>query len=323
MRENAVSAKESDLGTYKALMEKWEKFLGNESWIYTLLSWVPPVNRKRLLLAKSFLRGVWPVAFPEKQWTGVEQFTNEIQVIVGGINGELIALRAALQRGMKVMKAHRETVTRWSNATDCLSMEISPESRTLIACDKAADTAIRFPAFLYATHYWEARWLLEMEGALNTMTEEKSKKGAATLKKRWRRRMMLTPCVVSTFFMLPKEFKVSRYERGNFVPDYLYDYIDLLIVDEAGQVLPEVAGASFSLAKRALVIGDTLQIEPIWSATTQADIGNLVKAEVMGHTNIQANYNRIAESQNWECLLRRAVSWKSHNVPRVTTMTRT
>ena len=107
--------------------------------------------------------------------------------------------------------------------------------------------------------------------------------------------MMLTPCVVSTFFMLPKEFSVSRYERGNFVPDYLYDYIDLLIVDEAGQVLPEVAGASFSLAKRALVIGDTLQIEPIWSATPQVDIGNLIKADVMGHTNTQTNYNRIAE----------------------------
>lgn len=32
--------------------------------------------------------------------------------------------------------------------------------------------------------------------------------------------------------------------------DYLYDFIDLLIVDEAGQVSPEVAGAGFSLAKK-------------------------------------------------------------------------
>lgn len=295
IRERAVSDKENDLGTCKALMAKWEEYLGEESWLYTLLSWLPPVNKKRLLLAKSFLRGAWPVAFPDKTWTNIDQFTDEIQAIDGGITLDLVGLRDSLQRGLKVIKVHREALNRWANATDSLGMKNPPELRTLAECDKAADTAIRFPAFLYATHYWEARWLLEMEGALNTLADEKSKKGAATLKKRWRRRMMLTPCMVSTFFMLPKEFSVSRYERGNFVPDYLYDYIDLLIVDEAGQVLPEVAGASFSLAKRALVIGDTFQIEPIWGAKPQVDIGNLIKAEVMGHTNIQTNYNRIAE----------------------------
>lgn len=294
-RQSAVSAKENDLSTYKALMDKWEAFLGNESWIYTLLSWLPPVNRKRLLLAKSFLKGLWPAHFPDKRWTSVDQFTNEIQINVDSINGDLTTLNITLQRGMKVMKAYRDAVTRWGNATECLGMKTPAESRTLAACDKVADIAIRFPAFLYATHYWEARWLLEMEGILSTLAEEKAKKGASTLKKRWRRRMMLTPCVVSTFFMLPKEFAVSRYERGEFVPDYLYDFIDLLIVDEAGQVLPEVAGASFSLAKRALVIGDTLQIEPIWGMTPLVDIGNLIKADVMGDADIQAHYNRISE----------------------------
>ena len=296
-RQSAVTAKASDLSTCKVLMEKWEEFLGNESWIYTLLSWLPPVNRKRLLLAKTFLRGLWPVTFPDKHWKDIGQFTDEIQTVVDRVSGELKSLQATLQLGMKVMKTHREAVSRWGEATNCLGMTVPPEVRTLAECDKAADTALRFPAFLYATHYWEARWLLEMEGALNTLAEEKRKTGAVAVKKRWLRRMMLTPCVVSTFFMLPKEFKVSRHEQGNngYVDDYLYDFIDLLIVDEAGQVLPEVAGASFSLAKRALVIGDTLQIEPIWSMTTKVDIGNLVKADVMGSTNDRENYNRIAE----------------------------
>jgi hypothetical protein len=294
-RQSMVSAKANELSTYKTLMEKWEKFLGNESWIYTLLSWLPPVNRKRLLLAKTFLREIWPVSFPDKHWKDVEQFTDEIQNIVDRVNGEMISLQATLQIGIKVMKAHREAVSRWGQVTDCLRMTAPPEARTLAECDKAADTALRFPAFMYATHYWEARWLLELDGMLNTLAEEKTKKGASALKKRWHRRMMLTPCAVSTFFMLPKEFSVSRYDRGNFLQDYLYDFIDLLIVDEAGQVLPEVAGASFSLAKRALVIGDTLQIEPIWSMTTPVDIGNLMKADVMGLTNVRENYKRIAE----------------------------
>jgi hypothetical protein len=294
-RQSEVSVKDDALSEYKALMDRWEEFLGNESWLYTLLSWLPSVNRKRLLLVKSFLKRLWPVPFPDIQWTSVDQFTNEIQINVDGINEELTALKIDLQRGMKVMKAHSDAVIQWANATNCLGMETPPELRTLAACDKVADTSIRFPAFLHATHYWEARWLLEMEESLNTLAEEKKKTGTVAVTKRWRRRMMLTPCVVSTFFMLPKEFSVSRYERGNFVPDYLYDFIDLLIVDEAGQVLPEVAGASFSLAKRALVIGDTLQIEPIWRMTPQVDIGNLIKANVMEHADVQANYNRIAE----------------------------
>lgn len=294
-RQDAVSDKENDLSMYKALMDKWEEFLGNESWIYTLLSWLPPVNKKRLLLAKIFLKGVWPTPFPDKQWTKVDQFTTEIQANIDSIKGDLRTLNIALQLGLKVMKAYSEAATKWGVVTDCLGRDTPLESRTLASCDKAADTVIRFPAFLYATHYWEARWLLEMDGLLSTLAEEKNKKGASTLKKRWRRRMMLTPCVVSTFFMLPKEFAVSRYERGEFVPDYLYDFIDLLIVDEAGQVLPEVAGASFALAKQALVIGDTLQIEPIWSMGPLVDIGNLIKSDVMGQEDVQSNYNRIAE----------------------------
>ena len=129
-RQISVTAKENDLDTYNALLEKWEVFLGNESWIYTFLSWLPPVNKKRVLLAKSFLRGLWPATFPDKQWSNVEQLTNEIQIKVADINQDLIALNAALQRGKKVMKAHREAIARWANATDCLGIATPPETRS-------------------------------------------------------------------------------------------------------------------------------------------------------------------------------------------------
>jgi hypothetical protein len=55
----------------------------------------------------------------------------------------------------------------------------------------------------------------------------------------------------------------------------------LLIVDEAGQVLPEVAAASFALAKKALVIGDTEQIAPIWNSLPRIDIGNMVEENIL------------------------------------------
>lgn len=43
----------------------------------------------------------------------------------------------------------------------------------------------------------------------------------------------------------------------------MYDFIDLLIMDEAGQVATEIGMAGFAFAKKALIIGDTDQIEPV------------------------------------------------------------
>lgn len=77
--------------------------------------------------------------------------------------------------------------------------------------------------------------------------------------------------------MLPGNMQISEYKgQRKFEKSYLYDFADLLIVDEAGQVLPEVAAASFALAKKALVIGDTEQIPPIWSITPAIDVGNML-----------------------------------------------
>lgn len=60
-------------------------------------------------------------------------------------------------------------------------------------------------------------------------------------------------------------------------------------------MLPEVAGASFSLAKKALVIGDTKQIEPIWSITKQVDIGNMVEANILAKNYSEDTYKIISD----------------------------
>ncbi|WP_171721185.1 hypothetical protein, partial [Shigella sonnei] len=70
------------------------------------------------------------------------------------------------------------------------------------------------------------------------------------------------------------------------------------IVDEAGQVLPEVAAASFALAKKALVIGDTEQIPPIWSIAPAIDVGNMLAEKILsGSTQeeITEKYTAIAD----------------------------
>jgi superfamily I DNA and/or RNA helicase len=79
--------------------------------------------------------------------------------------------------------------------------------------------------------------------------------------------------------MLPKQFLAYGDQKKFF----LYNYIDLLIVDEAGQVSPEIAASAFSLAKKAIVVGDVYQIEPVWSVNRALD-----KALAMSNGAIQS-----------------------------------
>lgn len=147
------------------------------------------------------------------------------------------------------------------------------------------DITLRHKAFQLALHYWEARYIMELESSLYESNFDG--KGKDPMMMRWQRHAMLTPCFVSTFFMAPKFFSFYKFfkksEDGKNLYDTppLLDFIDLLIVDEAGQVSPEVGIATFALAKQAVVVGDIKQIEPVWNITNKIDIGNLKKCQII------------------------------------------
>lgn len=143
------------------------------------------------------------------------------------------------------------------------------------------DIEVRYPAFVRALHYWEARWLEAMEAFLESEPAERNKRGQEASKERWYRRAMLTPCFVSTFYMTPKFFTYSKYlgkddqDNPSFSYEPLTDFIDTLIVDEAGQVPPEIGVSILALARRTIIVGDVKQIEPVWNVSAKIDLGNL------------------------------------------------
>ncbi|MCS1350942.1 DEAD/DEAH box helicase [Mechercharimyces sp. CAU 1602] len=137
---------------------------------------------------------------------------------------------------------------------------------------KILDEKLRFQAFLLATHYWEARWLMDVNAGLDKNDYQ-----------RWKRYAKLTPCVVATMSSAPGFFKTSSYPE-----EYLYGSIDLLIVDEAGQVKPEQAGTVLALAKKAVIVGDTEQLEPIAGVNAHVDEGNIKKYAIQTFTEIDS-----------------------------------
>ncbi|MFK4567862.1 AAA domain-containing protein [Enterococcus sp. UD-01] len=131
------------------------------------------------------------------------------------------------------------------------------------------DKTIRYLLFVFSTHYWEAEWLISIEKMNKKEQLTNSVKTIKEYQQRWLRSAMLTPCTVGTLYQVPVFFSYENKPMFNF--------IDLLITDESGQVSPEISTASLSLAKKYLAVGDTKQIEPIWNMAKEVDKGNILK----------------------------------------------
>ncbi len=292
-REAAETAQAAGQRVQK-LRAAWDHHQATESLLLVLFAWLPPVAGKRLAAARSTLRAHWPGSLPA--WAHVREIDAAIERLAEDTRGPLLQGRASLAEADALLQSERACLDLWCAALRELDLDTAEAERmTLADCDPLTDLHLRFPIFLTTTHYWEGRWLLAM-AAIEDLAKEKERRGRTFIIPRWRRRMMLTPCAVSTLYVLPSLLRVRRGDGKNFADDYLYDTIDLLIVDEAGQVTPEVGAPAFALARRALVIGDTAQIEPIWNVPARVDTGNLLDAGLMTAEEERSGRNAFVES---------------------------
>ncbi|HEY0922660.1 AAA domain-containing protein [Rheinheimera pacifica] len=143
--------------------------------------------------------------------------------------------------------------------------------------DRLLDVTWRHMAFQLAMRYWEGRWILAAEAVQKN--EVSTNNGQAAMQARFRRWCMLTPCLVMTAHSLPKHFRFTSksQESDAFISNFLFNFIDLMIMDEAGQVAPHVGSAIFALANKAVVVGDIYQIEPVSKISKGADYANSIR----------------------------------------------
>ncbi|MBB5438493.1 GTPase SAR1 family protein [Pedobacter sp. AK017] len=264
---------EREISDVSKLITKLVEARQKEPFYFWLLSFLKPVKTQRKLYYESIFADC---SFDTSTWD-FSSFSTLQPILIG--------------KSEKIKKAfsHYKSFFKWLNSTEGLKNEYfyiddyTEDDRFL---DKL-DTKIRYQNFLFAVHYWESRWIEETSSALQDDSNWKNTE-AGTMN-RLHRFAMLTPCFVSTFHMLPKMMQYTRYPSRQI--DYLYDFIDLLIVDEAGQVSPEVGAPSFSLAKKALVVGDNYQIEPVWNIDGRTDEGNLLRNQLI----TKGDNNRIEQ----------------------------
>lgn len=132
--------------------------------------------------------------------------------------------------------------------------------------DGVIDTTLRLDAFLLASHYWEARFL--RDAPKSGWRSQKNREQA------FRMVAMLTPCFVSTFDKLGTSFNIMKGDQT----EPLWEFADALIVDEAGQASPDKGMFAFAFAKKAIVVGDELQLPPVNSSDSVTILSSIAQA---------------------------------------------
>lgn len=136
------------------------------------------------------------------------------------------------------------------------------------------DISYRNESFWLCVHFREWEYIQE----LKLKDSENKERGQSSYIEKLRRLAKITPLFISTFHTLPKFSTYYKYPEGN---RFYKDLFDLMIVDESGQVSPEVAIPSLTFAKKILAVGDVYQIEPVWNVAKGVDYANAEKYNVI------------------------------------------
>jgi energy-coupling factor transporter ATP-binding protein EcfA2 len=257
-------------------LKQWKKREGDlyglwseRSFFVSLLMWLPPIARSENYKTARLLKS-WEINQDAYNDKNAQQ----------SIDLKVRDIQQLLAQSQPQVQLKQELVNTFETATKALKRWIDLHARKPLhsasqqeLVHQIVDCVLRFRLFKLSTHYWECRWLIEMKEFLASKDEDK--KSPIKLRRKLLRYAKLTPCFVSTFYMAPGMLMAYEKQDQVWMDLPLLGGADLLIIDEAGQASPEVAAACFALAKKALVVGDTDQIEPVWGLPASLDRSNL------------------------------------------------
>lgn len=274
-RVEVVSTVSVEIARAEQLAQQAATAIAHQPFWEGLLSFLGFVGERRAARAKAFvLQHRINLAANPKSLSAVGEHVdvllNEVRNRYREVSAELSEAEQLLLKVKKEEAEQKALLTEFAQRLKALAKALAlDEDRlefsrcSLYSLLESFDKGERFEMFLLAVHYYEGLWL-----------EDVVKKAGTKIKgeERFRRIAMLTPCIVSTLFMVPKFFRSSKGP--------LYEFIDLLILDEAGQAGPDKAAAVFALSKRALVVGDVYQIEPVYKLPKSVDLGNMKRNSI-------------------------------------------
>ncbi len=250
---------EALMESLKKRVRDWEEHFARMPFWYKWFSFFPLVRKKIAIKNRIFIRS-------EEDFITEYMIRSEIEEAYSHLIKSHRTTLADLSKTYGAVEALKKRYDACCDKLDGLNLFVFEKNQNrevwnLEKLNEILDRKLKYVEYWLAVHYYECRWISGEDG----LTEKQKRvTWADALKKRYNRLSMLAPCYVMTFYQLPKNFKT-------FEGNYLWGEIDLLIVDEAGQVMPEIAAASLALAKKSVVVGDEHQIAPVWSVERALD----------------------------------------------------
>lgn len=262
------------LKAQKSIEIKWIEYKSKSLFLFRFFTWIPII--KSILNERIKLFTLQYSDFFQEDFLSIDEVDRHIHAEKSNCKSNGASLSGEIKELEKIDKKIKNILNRKLDLEEEINIQFSLkniyEFNNPQGLLQQLDLTIRHDLFHLATHYWEACWLLE-----NRQFEKLKSYDRKTREKFWKIQSMISPCFVTTLHSGPGFF-AHKDKSDEF--ETLSDFIDLLIIDEAGQVTPAIAGALISVAKNALFIGDTKQIEPIFTLPTAIDLANAKKHAV-------------------------------------------
>ena len=290
--------------------QNWKEYQNDHYKFSTWLTLLPSYSEKQFHDSLHFLNLNAPNGINFNDCKNIHDIKKKITHILNEKHKAHTQAKTYAESLQQLLSTEKMHSIDWAEAViDLLAISGFNNINNLAQAEDAADQTIRFNLFQLITHYWEARWLLEMENLFTYPDAYHNPNNPLAILKKWRLRMMLVPCMGTTPHKLPLLYQTASDIRK----DYIFNSIDLLIVDRADQISPELAAASFTLAKKALVFGDTLQADTSSLLGRYTDTANLqecglaplkhpeqefLKLSSLGKTASLGNVMRIAQTSS-------------------------
>lgn len=262
--ERQIEGIEEQIQGYKDRVSGWEATYSKVPYLVRLFSRIIKKNLKRVQTEFRLFISTDELTFLNEYMT-VEEIKEIYSLKIAELRSSSVSLKKDAQfiedwikrydEQLKILREHGVSLHDHESDIYKISMD---------TINELIDKTIRYREFWLAVHYFECRWA---SGEDELSEKQKGRNYENVLIKFYSRLSLITPCLVMTFHTLPKQFLAYTGQKNIF----LYNFIDLLIVDEAGQVSPEIAAGAFALAKKAVVVGDVYQIEPVWSVNKSLD----------------------------------------------------
>ncbi|WP_347862379.1 DEAD/DEAH box helicase [Salimicrobium sp. PL1-032A] len=183
-----------------------------------------------------------------------ESFEN-IEGVVRRLRDELLAVRSDLKQASQVLGYGNEAeIETWLKDHGYENGKHKDMADHL-------DLNHRTKAFSLAARYWEGRFLLEHDPEEDTSFLDQSRSFRKICP------LLISPIADLPLFLTEEQTNSPAYEA-----------IDVLMIEESGQLLPEMAAGAVALTKNVLAIGDIHQVKPLFNITKTFDFANMLNS---------------------------------------------